>query len=369
MMLIPQTGAWLLTDSFVLRMRKEAPSLLEAVPVVKKEASSSSEEIRYGSFEIEGKEIAAKGAFEQVFDTWPEERRDLGDYKEFPTDGFDINKETLRVFVPESYKAGEAHGMLIFISAGDGLYQFSPEWKSVFEEKQIIWATAKDIGNKKPSGRRFRLAREARNYLGRHYRIDPQRVYLSGFSGGGRMSAGMIAKFPGSFTGTIHFCGVSALARAIPHYSKANVEIYGWPPEGNALNTAKRLNHFALITGPKDSNYEDTKNVFGWMEKNRIPARLIEVPGLAHQVPREPGPIREAIEFLDQPRKSVKSESDDSEENAPWSRDLEQLSRLAATQPVKARAFAVQLWDRHAEIHNDASFLQLLEKLEQWPSP
>ncbi|MFC1796430.1 prolyl oligopeptidase family serine peptidase [Pseudomonadota bacterium] len=186
-----------------------------------------------------------------------------------------------QVYVPSGYDPTKPAGLLVYISPADSGRILS-EWKSLMDERNLIWIAADDSGNRRAGVHRMILAVMATTVIERQYQIDRTRFYVSGFSGGGRMASMVAAEYPELFRGAIYICGVNYWL------NKSSVEI----------DKVKR-NRYVFLTGSEDFNLQDTRKVFRRYEKAGIPEiNLVVIPHMGH---RNPGAkdYGKAIAWLD----------------------------------------------------------------------
>jgi hypothetical protein len=123
----------------------------------------------------------------------------------------------------------------------------------------------------------------------KHYRIDPNRVYAAGFSGGARM-AGLLGFYQADiFHGTIQNCGVD-FYKAVPMIAATSQLDTAGQPYGLLTATedeiaAARHVRFGLITGTNDFRRGNILDIFnGGFAREGFQAKLFEVQGMAHDV-------------------------------------------------------------------------------------
>lgn len=215
--------------------------------------------------------------------TKPEKHPAWIDYRFTPAE------ESFTVYIPKGLTPSQPCGVLGWINPTDGSglpKQFLP----LFDEFQMIGICAANCGNNQKTVRRLGLIISAMLQLGKTYKIDPARRVLSGLSGGGRESAegGFIQ--PDLISGVISWCG-SLFYKNIPNSEKPGKLRGGinFNPGDHYVTTAlvgeaKRRVKFVLLTGPKDFNLMDSRDIKAAFDKERYKALLIEVPGLGHQV-------------------------------------------------------------------------------------
>ena len=201
------------------------------------------------------------------------------------TDTFRENKEfTWYVYVPESYDPEKPAGLLVYISPIPQGYM-PKEWKSVVDQQNLIVISAHNSGNHTRTKRRMLLAIVAPYVVFENYAIDTDRVYLSGFSGGGKVASVTAVNFPTLFDGAIFICGAEA-----------------WSNVDEEKLARANENRFVFVTGTRDFNRLQTKKMQRkFFDAGMTNSMLLNVPNMGHSTPGEDS-FRDAILFLDEPR-------------------------------------------------------------------
>jgi len=88
---------------------------------------------------------------------------------------------TWEVYVPDSYQSEKPAGLMVYISPSKS-GEIPQRWKSVMDRYNIIWISANRSGNKVLVARRAIFAIVAPTLASKHYKIDNERIYLSGLS-------------------------------------------------------------------------------------------------------------------------------------------------------------------------------------------
>lgn len=193
---------------------------------------------------------------------------------------YDIAQETFEMYVPRDYQEGAPYGVLVFIDAVDAGVAF-PALRPVLDRRHLIWVGAKASGNEHPVARRMSLAMDAVYNIARRYSLDQDRVYVSGFSGGGRVASLLAPNHPGVFRGAIYMSGCNH------------------PEQIEKL--AKARSRFVFLTGDKDFNREGTQKVYeDYLNRGFVYATYLQVPDLPHDLPDAEWFDR-AVATLDQP--------------------------------------------------------------------
>lgn len=198
--------------------------------------------------------------------------------------GYDLSRETFEVYVPEGYEPGAGYGLLVWVSPTPFGGTESPEVQAALDRAKLLWIGANDSGNPRPSWDRSGLALDAAHRMAALYDLDPERVYVAGYSGGGRIASGLALHFPEVFRGALSVYGVSWFEE-VPVPDKPGAH---WPPSFAAPPDAKLRDlrtgsRFVLLTGSRDFNKPQTRAVHRAMaEAGFERVSYLEVPGASH---------------------------------------------------------------------------------------
>ena len=213
---------------------------------------------------------------------------------------YNIEAESFEVWVPESYADDGTWGLLVWISAGGDGKVIRP-WKDLLEKHKLVWIGPNKAGNPRAMWCRAGLALDAAHAMKQRYNLDPDRSYIAGGSGGGRMSSMLGVAYPDVFTGGMYIIGCNYF-RDMPHPDKPNTS---WrrsfsPPPAKLLADAKRKSRHVLLTGEKDANQLQTKVNYekGFKKDGFALVTYLEVPGMGHSMPPLEW-IDKALTFLD----------------------------------------------------------------------
>jgi predicted esterase len=205
------------------------------------------------------------------------------------------------VYVPDSYTPDQKFGLFVWVSP-EGRGGMPRDWLETINEKKLIWIGPDNIGNQRHIDHRCRLVVEAVLQMREAYNIDPDRVYVGGFSGGGKIAAMTAVNYTELFTGAFSICG-PIFYKQIPTGRKKG-EFYPqgyYPPPPAALKLAKsRLRH-VLLSGSEDFNLQPTDRIFelGYTKEGFKNILKIIVPGLDHSLPSAEF-FAQGIDFLDE---------------------------------------------------------------------
>ncbi len=187
------------------------------------------------------------------------------------------------IYVAESYKHERPAGVLVYISP-TRKGSIPKQWKSLMDAHNLIWIGANKSGNRVPVPRRVVYALTALAVIDKNYKVDVERVYVTGFSGGGKAASVASAQYPQIFKGAIFNCGARFWGSETPERLEQIV-----------------TNRYVFITGTYDHNLELTKKVFRAYERAGVEnSKLMVIRNMTHSNPKSKH-FEKAIEFLDAP--------------------------------------------------------------------
>ena len=112
------------------------------------------------------------------------------------------------LYVPSNYSPDVKPGLLVYISPTSS-GKLPEKWQSLMDKYNLIWIAANKSGNKINSHKRMTKAVLATSVASNNHDIDVSRIYVVGFSGGGRMASLAASQFPQLFKGAIYNSGVN----------------------------------------------------------------------------------------------------------------------------------------------------------------
>jgi predicted esterase len=124
--------------------------------------------------------------------------------------GYRPTDQKYELFVPEKYGEARAWPLVLFISAGDRPAGFA-QWKAVCERAGVLFASPFGAGNSTDTKQRVRIILDVLDDVRRKYNVDPDRTYIGGFSGGGRIACAIGFSLPEYFGGVIPVCAAGDL--------------------------------------------------------------------------------------------------------------------------------------------------------------
>jgi hypothetical protein len=186
-----------------------------------------------------------------------------------------------RAFVPWGYDPGTPPGVFVFISPIDwgGIPE---EWAPVMDAHNLIWVSPTRAGGSAPVQERIIKAILAPRVVDVDYRINEERIYIAGYSDGGKVANLVQATDPLAFRGGIYMCGALSWGDRIP----AKIDLM-------------RSNRHVFIRACSDPKEREVRGVYEEYRKAGFErAELITVQTRRRRLP-QPKYVDQAIRYLD----------------------------------------------------------------------
>jgi dienelactone hydrolase len=152
----------------------------------------------------------------------------------------DLTREQFALYVP-AQAPPDGYALLVFVPPWNEA-RVPSEWTSILDRHGMIFVTAANIGNDTSLlDRRDPVALLAAVNAMARYRVNPQRVYIGGFSGGSRVALRLALGYPDLFHGALLEAGSDPIGSAVPLPPRALLEQF---------QTGTRIVYF---TGQQDS--------------------------------------------------------------------------------------------------------------------
>ncbi len=208
---------------------------------------------------------------------------------QFPGDldgwDYDLATESFSLYVPPAYDPeGEPYGVVVWVSpVEDG--SIPPAFRPVFDERHLIWIGPHNAGNQRHLFPRAGLVLDAALNVERFYNIDPDRIFVSGLSGGGRMAAMHAVAYPDVFAGGFPIIGVTTYLDVSPESSPGQ-RVPQFPrPSPDVLERANRQ-PLVIMTGSGDFNREECRLTAAAYERDGFTdLHLFDIDGMGHEMP------------------------------------------------------------------------------------
>jgi hypothetical protein len=183
--------------------------------------------------------------------------------------------------LPKGFAVDRAAGLIVWCDAGPT--GRPPEvFASVCDELGLIIAGAEDAGNDRPATDRYQLAMDVAATVRARFLVDPERVYLSGISGGGRVCSTLAACFPEMFSGSAPVVGLSCFENVPDGLGRMWPGAFRRPPA--KIFELFKTRRMGVLTGEQDFNYPEIVGAAAVYERAGCSVRVFEIPGMGHQM-------------------------------------------------------------------------------------
>jgi pimeloyl-ACP methyl ester carboxylesterase len=205
--------------------------------------------------------------------------------KLFPENDLAALTKTLPADREVTFRVREPRGrapadVLIFISANDS-GELPEAWIPVVDERRLLWIAADGYGNSRLTAERVVVALMAGKLAERLRPTDAPRIWVAGFSGGGRVASRCVISFARYFDGALFMGGADFVKPARPSAE---------------LMESRRM---VFLTGSEDFNRREMKSVAGRYGKAGVKQLLLlDEPGFGHELATREQ-LSRAIEFLE----------------------------------------------------------------------
>ena len=224
-------------------------------------------------------------------------------------------------------------------------------FEKVLSKRNIIYIGANDSGNEVDPPWRVALAANAVRILNEAYQIDPDRVYISGFSGGGRSASIGMLGFQDVFSGGMPMAGANAMLPMENATSETDVYfdsgVKGVKPSD--LQLAATMGRYVFYSSEKDFNRMNTKKIAEGYQKHGFKfVTYLEAPKRGHNA-ASAAYLDKALDFLDAPIGEIAISR------------MKSATKLARSQPaLAARQFKSIVM--HADTEEKAKEIEKAEK-------
>jgi predicted esterase len=182
--------------------------------------------------------------------------------------------ERFIVYVPPQQPPG-GFGLLVFVPPWQEA-RIPPGWAGALDRNGTIFVSAAHSGNEENvMARREPLAVLAAHNIMHRYPVDPQRVYIGGFSGGGRVALRLALGYPDLFRGAVLNAGSDPIGdEQIP-----------LPPR-DLFSRFQESTHLVYVTGSEDATpaAEDARSMRSMHEWCVFNVESYPQPRIGHEV-------------------------------------------------------------------------------------
>jgi hypothetical protein len=199
---------------------------------------------------------------------------------------YTLADESFEVYIPPDYTGEKPFGLFVFCSPSPSGRPMGPFLKSM-DAHHLIWIGPNKTGNDRVNRPRMGLMIDAALSMKARYNIDPDRVYVSGVSGGGRIASMLGVGYADIFKGGFYIIGCNFYRQELSVEQKgaAFPKSYSVPP-AKIFNFARKQSKHVFLTGDHDPNREQTEIYYKAFKKDGFEhITYLQVPGMGHRPP------------------------------------------------------------------------------------
>jgi predicted esterase len=199
----------------------------------------------------------------------------------------DLSAERFVVHAPPQAPTG-GYGVLVFISPNQEA-KVPAGWEPILDQYGVIYVSAERSGNAEDVlGRRMPLALLALENIRRRYNLDPDKIYIGGFSGGARVALRVALDYPDVFRGALLNAGSDPIG-APPNHLPA-------PDLFARFQTASRI---VYVTGAADAEvlYRDRDSLQSLDKACVFGGKALVSPATDHEIAK-PAALAKALATL-----------------------------------------------------------------------
>lgn len=195
-----------------------------------------------------------------------------------------IIDESYNFYIPKKIKENSKIPLFVYIHASDE-FKINREWKSFCKKNNVAMVAPQNVGNQQSNYRRIGVAILGLQKIISTYPIDKDRLYIMGYSGGGRVAAMSCFYHPEIFVGCLGICGIN-FHKKVEFKKIESPDDYGYFNfSGPRFQKVKDSIKFAIITGNKDFRYDYLKEIAeSGFKKNGFKIKLFDIPAFEHQL-------------------------------------------------------------------------------------
>ena len=205
-----------------------------------------------------------------------------------PAPPVDLADESFLLYVPPTMPE-TGYGLLVFVPPWErGSLPLG--WPVVLDKAGMIFVSALKSGNaQRVLDRRIPLALLGAVNVKKHHKIDPERVYVGGFSGGSRVAMRLALAYPDLFKGAILNAGSDPIGDSeIPL------------PPADLMRLFQERSHLAYVTGEHDriNTSKDMESIVSMRHWCQFSTWSLTIPWKGHEAATA-NALSRAVDYLD----------------------------------------------------------------------
>lgn len=198
---------------------------------------------------------------------------------------YNLPDESFEVYVPADYNAEKPFGLLAFVNPHPS-GRPPQQYVHLLDKYHLIYVGANKAGNDRFVRLRMGLTIDAVMNIRAQYKIDPDRIYVSGISGGGRTASMLGVGFADVFRGGFYIIGCNYYKQVWSTEQKGFYKKSYYAPPAEIYRAARTRSKHVFLTGDTDGNRDQTTLYYnGFKSDNFEHIAFFQVPGMGHQPP------------------------------------------------------------------------------------
>ena len=188
-----------------------------------------------------------------------------------------------------------------------------PVFRAALDELNLVCIGSDNTGNDRDVPDKFQIVFDAVATARQRFHIDARRIYITGMSGGGKVTSILAMCFPDVFTGAIPIVGLGTYSTLDDTWGQHR-NAYFAEPRGPLAKLA-RARRMAPMGGPPDFNYDEMRERVARLEVDGFTnIRFFTYPDMAHVMPSADR-FAEALRWIDAPWQQVREQERDRAES------------------------------------------------------
>jgi hypothetical protein len=229
-----------------------------------------------------------------------------GSKTEVPATDRVLDQETLFCRLPREYDPRHPAGLVVWVDPTTDGHPPAP-FAAALDEGNLICVGAAEAGNHRMVSTREQLAFDGMATVMRRYHVDPRRIYITGVSGGGRVSSMMTVCFPDVFAGAVPIVGLAC-------YENVPQGTGMWFPREFAKPKVEffrlfKTHRMGAMTGQKDFNQIEIQHAADIYRRDGAQVRVFDFPDMGHSLPTAER-FKEALAWVDEPWRAKRAEEE-----------------------------------------------------------
>lgn len=180
---------------------------------------------------------------------------------------------SMTTYCPDDYDGTKPYGVYIHISPGGGAINPDAGYQKMMKKYRLIYASPNGTSNGESDMRRLAITLDALSQLRKDYKLDENRIYVGGTSGGGAESTTAAFLYPDDFRAALN---------SVRSFYVTGSSCLPFADASDISKAARYHQPYAFISGPGDNNYPYMPATEQSFLDNGFRAKFFDIPGMGH---------------------------------------------------------------------------------------